>query len=210
MITEDEFGICAVKKDLLYKNGLPSIFNAVDKTKYAIKQFRKIWKYEYRYNQFKYITSICKSIVTCKVHGNFEVNHHNHSQGKGCPDCGRIRACENGLGWSYSNWEKAAEKSKNFDSYKLYILKCWNDEEEFYKIGKTFTKMCRRYTPKKFPYNFEIILIIEDDEANKISQLESKLKRVHKKYKYVPNMHFGGKQECFTKIIDINNGKEIS
>ena len=36
-------------------------------------------------------------------------------------------------------------KSKKFEDFKVYIIKCWNEEEEFYKIGKTYRKISRRF-----------------------------------------------------------------
>lgn len=43
VITKDCFGICEVKKDSLYNNGIPSILNAKNKTEYAINQFCEKW-----------------------------------------------------------------------------------------------------------------------------------------------------------------------
>ena len=122
----------------------------------------------------------------------------------GCPICGRDRASEftknNPPGWSTTNWQNVASKSKNFDSFKVYIIKCWNDQEIFYKIGKTYSEVSRRFDRKyKIPYNYEVVKIIEGD-AREMSELEIKLKAQNKEYKYIPQNKFGGMYECFSQI----------
>ena len=42
----------------------------------------------------------------------------------------RVQA-ENPAGWNYTTWIRKAKTSKHFDSFKVYILRCWNENEEF-------------------------------------------------------------------------------
>lgn len=99
--------------------------------------------------------------------------------------------------YSLREWIDAAEKSNNFDSYKVYVVKVSNKKETFYKIGKTFTTTKQRL--KSFPYRYEII---EEYEGNpfRISRLEKKLHRLSKEYKYTPLKQFAGSTECFSQI----------
>ena len=40
----------------------------------------------------------------------------------------------------------------------FYIIKCWNSQECFYKVGITSYSVKRRYNSKRdMPYNYEII-----------------------------------------------------
>lgn len=144
----------------------------------------------------------------CNIHGEFEQTPLNHLKSC-CPKCGFNRSrnyhIENPIGWNFHNWQKGAEKSKNFDSFKVYIIRCWNDEEEFYKIGKTFTTLelrFRKSLKSKMPYNYEVIKIIESKtDGLYISKLEKELQKSNKQNKYLPKLVFEGMFECFSKII---------
>ena len=97
--------------------------------------------YKYDYSKVQYISSSEKVLIICPIHGEFLQKTNSHVSGSGCPNCGfevvgKINS-NNPTGWTYSNWIKSSKTSKKFDSFKVYILKCWNDEEEFYKIGRT-------------------------------------------------------------------------
>ena len=198
IITRDEFGICEIKKDTLYKNGFPKIQSAINKNEYAINQFIKVNGDRYEYTKFNYVISIDKSIVTCKKHGDFKINHHNHLNGKGCKDCKIDNLKEFPRGWSNTLWQESSERSNYFDSFKVYIIRCWDDTEEFYKIGKTYNTLNRRFMG--FPYNYEIIEEYIFENAKDSSKEEERLKRQNKNNKYVPLKQFKGYSECFTKI----------
>lgn len=60
--------------------------------------------------------------------------------------------------------------------------------------------------------NYEIIKVIEFKENNKyysdmIYDLENNLKKINKKYKYIPLNDFDGMYECFSQIVD--NSRDI-
>src|SRR5690606_15894237 len=97
-----------------------------------------------------------------KKHGEFSQVSSNHLSGQGCPKCGAFLISRSQkktpTGWSIKQWENKASQSKNFDSFKVYIIKCWNDDETFYKIGRTFMSVKKRFCSKKtMPYNYEIL-----------------------------------------------------
>lgn len=198
IITKDVFGVCAVKKDTLYKNGIPSVQSAVNKNEYAVNQFNKVHLHRYDYDKFTYIKSTDKSIVTCKVHGNFKINHHNHLQGKGCNKCKSDKIKEFPVGWSNTLWNESAKNSKYFDSFKVYIIKCWNEDEKFYKIGKTYNSVNRRFMG--FCYNYKIVETYIYENAIECSKKEIELRNINKLNKYIPNKSFNGYSECFSKI----------
>ena len=62
----------------------------------------------------------------------------------------------------------------------MYVIKCWNEEEEFYKIGRTFCTLKRRFDSKKdIPYEYKVQKIF-NGSAEEIYNLETKLKRENK------------------------------
>jgi hypothetical protein len=173
-------------------------------TEEFIKKAKKIHGDKYDYSLVDYKNASSKVKVISK-HGVFEVTPHNHLRGKGCPILAKetisIKKGKNSTWWQSEKWEKAAEKSKNFDFFKLYIIKCYNEAETFYKIGKTFKTIKKRFWCKRsMPYNYEIIKIITGT-AKEISELEEKIKEKNKDYSYIPIIKFGGFRECFFNIF---------
>lgn len=169
-----------------------------------IKKANNVHLCKYNYSHTNYKNCKTKISIICKDHGKFEQTPLNHLSGQNCPVCADIKRLEykkeNFIGWSYSNWEKAGLKSKYFDSFKVYILRCWNDDEEFYKIGKTFRMVSARYHNKKeLSYKYEMLKEFIG-EAKEISELEQKLKNQNKEYLYLPKIHFEGKSECFYNL----------
>lgn len=165
-------------------------------------------KYDYKLTIYKNVYSKVK--IKCYKHGIFEQIPNTHLNGSGCIKCKNEltskRNIENPTGWSYKNWEIAGLKSRSFDSFKVYIIECWNENERFYKIGKTFTTISKRFNGNKsLPYNYNIIKLFNGD-ARKISELENKLKINNKKYLYTPKIKFNGMYECF---IELENNEEF-
>lgn len=145
-----------------------------------------------------------KSIITCPIHGDFELSLQLHIKGRGCQKCSIEKVkklnSDNPTGWSKSNWLKHGNKSKNFDSFKVYIIKCWNDNEEFFKIGRTYKTVERRFCNKiSMPYNYKILYTFISD-CNSIYELEIYFKNQHKNFKYNPLLNFKGENECYNKI----------
>lgn len=144
----------------------------------------------------------------CNIHGEFEQSPLNHLKSC-CPKCGFNRTTDfhkkNPVGWGYTIWQEAGHRSKNFTSFKVYILRCWNEQEEFYKIGKTFTDIKERFRKSKkskMPYNYEVIKVIESEtDGLFISKLEKELQKNNEHNKYLPKLFFEGMYECFTKVI---------
>lgn len=140
-----------------------------------------------------------KVIVTCSVHGDYKTTAEVLLKNGGCPKC----AHSNGTSrWTYSEWSNAGLSSEYFDSFKLYIIRCYNDKEEFIKVGKTYTVLKRRFQGMNMPYEYEVLNIITGD-AKFISKLEDKMKVKNKHRKYKPKIYFGGHNECFTMNCNI-------
>lgn len=97
-------------------------------------------------------------------------------------------------GLHLNHFLKSFEKNKNSI---FYILKCFNDHEEFYKVGITSKSIKERYKSKKcMPYNYIITQEIYI-EPTLCFNFEKQLKKYLKKYKYKPLLKFDGYTECF-------------
>lgn len=144
-----------------------------------------------------------KVMIICKEHGEFVQKPANHLNNKGCLLCNHKKSserhAENPTGWSLENWTKASKKSRKFDSFKIYILKCWNEHEVFYKIGRTFRKTSERFKGKTdIPYNYSIIKEIVGI-PEQVYYLEIIFKKINSKFKYIPKKAFKGMYECFSE-----------
>lgn len=173
-----------------------------------IKRCNKIHNNKYDYSKFEYKNDKSKSIIICPIHGEFKQAPQDHYRSGGCNLCGNLNTSkyqrENPNGWSYKTWIKKAENSKSFDSFKLYVIKCYNENEVFYKIGRTFTTVNFRFRFKtQLPYKYEILKEIIGD-PQEIVNLELKLKKEHKELKYISELKFDGRYECYKQINNID------
>lgn len=151
--------------------------------------------YQIHGNTYDYSNTIIenntsKVIITCKIHGDFKQSPDKHKQGRGCPIC-----AEEQKGWTKQAWKNMLKKE---DIPKFYILRCYNDKEEFIKIGRTKNTILKRYNSKKtMPYTMEILKTIENLNSDSIFDLEVKYKQKYKDFKYKPSIYFAGITECY-------------
>lgn len=88
---------------------------------------------------------------------------------------------------------------------RLYLIKVYNDEEEFYKIGITRSTVYQRYissTLKHF-YKYKV----EEEVTGNLLKLyytEQFLKKVYCNYVYMPKHKFDGRTECFSVYVPIS------
>ena len=110
-------------------------------------------------------------------------------------------------GFSISDWIDQANASEFFDSFKLYVLECYNDEERFIKVGRTFRSVSNRYMDaESMPYSYNIIYE-EVDNPYRIYKLENKIKKESKQYRVKTKLGFPGDTECFS--LDILNDEKF-
>lgn len=57
------------------------------KTRTFIAKVEKKHGKKYSYSKTKYVSTLKKVIVTCKVHGDFEIRADSHLEGQGCKKC---------------------------------------------------------------------------------------------------------------------------
>ena len=113
---------------------------------------------------------------------------------KGCYKCSKEQNA-----FSKSGFTKIAKNKECI----FYILKCFNEKEQFYKIGITSRTIKEMYKNKKeMPYNYEIIKEYKSTALD-IWELENRFKINFKENLYLPEIKFAGsKTECFTSIPD--------
>lgn len=154
-------------------------------------------KNKYSYDKTDYKSNSKKVIITCLIHGDFLQIADSHLRGKGCPSCGAINQ-----GWTKTDFENACKNNKGLGI--LYVIRCFNETESFYKVGITSSSVKKRYTNNYMPYQYETVFELQD-EPSIIYDLEHEylLKLAPNKYK--PLLDFGGKTECFNDISLIEN-----
>jgi len=121
-------GTIELEQKVCCKENLPSMYSATNKTNNWINRVKEIHKDRYDYSKVEYVNNRTKIKIICPEHGLFEQSPMNHLQENSCPKC----AIEL-KGWSDKEWEQRVLQSKNFNSFKVYIIKCWNEEKNFTK-----------------------------------------------------------------------------
>lgn len=201
ILIRTKYGNCEVLPYILLENKEPCITSAINKTEFFIKKSKEIHGCsKYDYSKSIYLNAHNKVKIICPRHGEFEQKPCSHLNRRGCMRC-HIDAP---VGWDVKKWEDKANESKHFDSFKVYIIECWNENERFYKIGRTFNTVNHRFMGKgKLPFNFKILRIFTG-KVEEIFNLEIQMKIENKDFKYKPSLSFKGKHECYSKILNIN------
>ena len=153
-------------------------------------------------NKFKYLTNYQpndsgKVTIECPDHGQFDMRCRVHLKSDyGCPMCASEQM-DRGVGSIGCINFKVAEKNKHIPYY-VYLLRLWDDNESFFKVGLTKVgSESRRLRDIRRYYNVEIITLYEYplDIAFELEQfILSEVAR------YKPSKMFGGYTECFKSI----------
>ncbi len=149
---------------------------------------------KYDYSLVEYVRGEMKIKIVCPIHGIFEQTAKVHLR-CGCLKCGNDYCV-----FKKDHWIKQGREREGI----FYILRCWNDNEEFYKLGITFRSVKERYSYKDgiTDYNWEIVKEVKSFDLSYIWDLEKRFKKFKQKQHYEPKIKFGGhKTECFkTKL----------
>lgn len=155
------------------------------------KRANKIHKSSYDYSKGEYVDSMSKILIICPEHGKFWQKVNNHLNGQGCPKCNYNH------GFSRSRWIKFCNQRKNSEP-KLYIIRCFNEDENFIKIGITIRSIAQRFPSKgHLPYEYEVIKEIKGSPTF-VYDRENYLHKKFSNLKYKPLKSFLGETECFT------------
>ena len=161
-------------------------------TETVIQKLLDIHQNRYQYVLKDYSNNKQIIDIMCSSHGVFQQKINTHMAGRGCPSC----KSENS-GWTRLKFKKHCDKNNNGLGI-FYIIRCFNENEEFYKIGITSRSIEIRYQSKRdMPYNYEIVQKIETDPII-LWDFELMLKGLYKNSKYTPLLKFPGcLSECF-------------
>ena len=150
----------------------------------------------YNYKKSKYVSNTSKVIIICRSHGEFIQTTDSHMRGKGCPTCGGINQ-----GWSKTDFKRACIKNKN-GLATLYVIRCFNNQESFYKVGITSKSIKTRFSGKGMPYAYEVIHNIKAGPSV-VWDIEVEILKDKYRDRYKPKICFGGDTECFLNIDGI-------
>ena len=161
-----------------------------------INKANLVHNFKYDYSLVEYKNAHAKIIIICKTCNNtFSQAAYSHLKGHGCSKCNLGSL----TGWSKSQWIDFCNL-KNTEPI-VYIIRCFNENEEFVKIGRTSFKTSNRFDSKqKMPYSYVVIKEIKGS-PDFIWDKEHELHKLYKGYSYNPLLSFGGQYECFNISI---------
>ncbi|NVO33268.1 hypothetical protein [Hymenobacter lapidiphilus] len=163
---------------------------------YYLTLFKDKHGERYDYSVFPaHVLSIVKAPINCRTHGRFMQTPSLHARGLGCPKCAEGLAVS-----GYKAWSKTVAGRKAI----LYLVRIYNDAEDFLKIGVTCISVKERFgNGSSLPYQFEQIGAHSFSDAGEASEAERGLHRALKLHKYIPTLHFSGHTECFTNTLEV-------
>lgn len=176
-------------------------------TEIFVERSKAIHGDAYDYGLVKYRTNRTKVSIICKIHGVFMQAPDKHLGRCGCPKCGtektKAYALKNCVGFTDTAWELKGLESKHFDSFKVYLVKVTGEGEVFYKIGRTYNTVNRRFRSTRVRYSFELLKVIDHLEGVEACRLERRLQALNKENKHTPITPFNGMHECFKNLDKI-------
>lgn len=147
----------------------------------------------YTYEASSYINTDSMVLIHCESHGSFRQRAADHMAGHGCKRCNM-----NLNGFGRSNFVDMCDKNSHGNGI-LYVIKCYEGSEVFYKIGVTSRTIKQRYNAN-FPYRYSVVYEVVED-GGYIYDLENKIHALLKDHHYSPEIGFKGSvYECFTHI----------
>lgn len=138
----------------------------------------------------EYVNFQSKIKFKCEFHGHFITNpKYLMERRNGCMEC-----TESLNGHSRSGFVALGDKNNKGKAF-LYVIRCYSEKEEFFKVGITSRDFKERFYKSNLPYDYELIHLYEDD-ASTIWTLEKFILNLCKKSKYKPLLSFSGSSEC--------------
>ena len=159
-----------------------------------VKRATDIWGDRFDYSELEYTGILNKHRIKCNLCGQYfiqDLNNHINFRKNGCPNC------QNERGWSRSQWINFC-KNKGTTDPLVYIVRLFNDNESFAKIGITSRTIHERISA--IPYEYEVIKEIKGSPRF-VYDKENELHRKYVKNRYIPKLEFKGEGECFDESI---------
>lgn len=143
----------------------------------------------YDYTDVLYKLSSVKVNIKCNsCFETFSQVPNSHLRGSGCPVCYSTR------GYSRSEYREVCKKY-DYNS-NLYLVRCYNDHENFLKVGITVHEDVSERFKSRVPYDIEVLHVLKG-YCDNVYDAENKLKRAFRKDRYSPKLSFKGETECF-------------
>jgi hypothetical protein len=182
-----------------HRQKLATLFS--DSVQEFIRKAQLVHGNRYSYTQALYVDNSTKVKIICPEHGAFEQTPGNHKSGLGCPICAQGRKSQitserNRLGWAeYASGEAC----------HLYLIRLFNEGEEFYKIGVTKRSVPARYRSVQMRggYDFELLALHTSLNSKAVSEWEQSILETFAHLRYRPKQPFGGATECFSSCEEI-------
>lgn len=163
-----------------------------------VKRSEKIHKGLYHYYENLKIERRVKVKIFCKrCDKDFYQTTQSHLEGHGCRTCNRGEI----IGFKRSQFIEIAETKGG--KATLYIIKCYNETETFYKVGITTNSVEKRFSSGKMPYKYTVEYKVHED-ASYVWDLEKRYLESNKENHYIPKIPFSGHlKECFSRLPTI-------
>ena len=148
----------------------------------------------YDYSNVRYHRYHDKVEILCPDHGPFfqTTGSHIHNQ-NGCPTCS-IRDYEGGYGMKRFENHPSLRTTPGM----LYLIRVYDDTEDFIKIGITQKTIHERFVVNnRLPYKYDVLQTVSGHLYD-MFLLEQEAKRSLKRYRYHPRIKFSGHTECFS------------
>jgi len=174
-------------------------------TEVFVRKATEVHGSRYDYSLVNYQTTETKILIRCQLHGEFKQTPHAHLIGQGCRACGyesigSPQHSNTAGAWQRKDWIRARKGRKS----KLYVVRLYNAEESFYKVGITHRSVEARFTKRNMPYSIEIVTVYESEDAGMIYDKERQIKRQLRHLKYQPKIPFPGQHECIKSVSSIS------
>jgi hypothetical protein len=156
-----------------------------------IKKAKEVHGNSYDYSKVDYTHAHCYVTIICNICGKeFKQKAYSHLQGIGCSS----HSC----GHSRNQWIDFCTKKSSYEP-KIYIIKCFDKNEKFIKIGITTTSVHNRFRnyKKQLPYSYEILKETKGS-SDFVWDKEKELHKLCRPFQYKPLNYFQGETECFS------------
>lgn len=176
---------------------------------YYIQKAKLKHKDKYDYSLIKDIKGCMDKVpIICPTHGLFYQPIGYHAHRFGCYQCGKESIKNSFKQLHKKRFLGGIRKSEwlsiqNNRIATLYLVRLYNSNESFLKIGITFNKVNQRLS--QIPYNKDIIFTCQNKDADFIFELEKLCKQTFKDRRILPSILFKGYTEC----LDITVQEEL-
>lgn len=184
MLFETKYGLVAINPDALLHGHTPNIRSAVNRKDYMQQQLTFLYDGKYQFRIDSTNRKLGRIILICPKHGEQSIDSDTIFTGCGCPKCN-----------NHLN-----------KSYVFYLVKLYNEHEQFYKLGIshfTTNNQVRRFKDyKNLGYKITPIKIIQLNSWLEAKEFEAKLKHLICNNLYKPKYwNYNTSTECFTDSL---------